>query len=180
MRQIGIATIRHCDSHDGEFPEWWHAKRSWTIGRRGTLALLAGTVPRRRGRDSHLPSDPLADERLQSRATSYVINDYLAANVEDAARNLRQVETTHRTMLVFEAANETKVGPQYEHVHAADWFSEFNIQNDFVMWSIERELQIDRHHETANYVFLDGHVETISAAQIEQWVAERFEFARPQ
>jgi prepilin-type N-terminal cleavage/methylation domain-containing protein/prepilin-type processing-associated H-X9-DG protein len=181
LRQLGIATMRHCDSHGGEFPEWWHAKHK-PNDVAGAHSWLYSLAPYLESVDAIriCPTDPQAEERLKVRATSYVINDYLSANVEGAARNLRQVQTTHRTMLVFEAADETKIGPQYEHVHAADWFTEFNVHNDFVLWAIQQEVQLDRHNFTANYVFLDGHVGTIPAAQIEQWVAERFEFAKPQ
>jgi prepilin-type processing-associated H-X9-DG protein len=49
-----------------------------------------------------------------------------------------------------------------------------------VLPAIEKELQLDRHHQAANYAFLDAHVETIAASQVEQWVIEKFEFAKPQ
>jgi prepilin-type N-terminal cleavage/methylation domain-containing protein/prepilin-type processing-associated H-X9-DG protein len=126
------------------------------------------------------PTDPRYDERLKVAASSYVINDYLAAEVEGAARNLRQVATTHRTMLAFEAADATPVDPKYEHAHAADWFSPFNRTNQFVWWALTREIQPDRHLGGANYVFLDAHVETIPATQIQRWSEEGFDFARPQ
>ncbi|MCC6492953.1 MAG: DUF1559 domain-containing protein [Pirellulales bacterium] len=176
LRQIGVATLRHCDAHGGEFPQWWHA------GQQGSRSWLYTLAPYLESVDAIriCPSDPLADERLRAGAASYVINDYLAANVEGAARNLRQVDATHRTMLLFEAANDAKVDPKYEHAHAADWFSEFNVQNGYVLWAIQQELQIDRHQHCANYVFLDGHVETLAAAQVEQWVAAGYQFARPQ
>lgn len=150
-RQIGIATIRFCDAHKADFPEWWHVEtageRTWIYTRAAYLENVDAI--------RICPNDPLADERLKAKATSYVINDYLAANVQDAPRNLRQVATTHGTMLAFEGADATPVGPKFEHVHAADWFSEFNVNNDFVLWAIRQALQIDCHHHTgANHVFL--------------------------
>lgn len=180
LRQIGVALLRHCDSRGGEFPEWWHAgdgngKRSWLY----SLAPYLESVDAVR----ICPSDPLADERRRARATSYLINDYLAADVEGAARNLRQIQATHRTMAMFEAAEKWQDDPQLyvknEHVHAADWFNEFNVQRGWVMWAIEQDVAVKQHQECANYVFLDGHVETIPSSQVEQWVAEGVQFARP-
>jgi prepilin-type processing-associated H-X9-DG protein len=82
-------------------------------------------------------------------------------------------------MLAFESADDTRPEPQYEHSHSTSWFDPGNINEGLVLSLIEEELQIDRHNETANYVFLDGHVETISAEQIELWVEEQFDFAKP-
>ena len=177
MRQIGIATLRHCDAHDGEFPEWWHAGnddgvRSWIY----TLAPYLENVDAIR----ICPSDLQAEERLRARATSYLINDYLTADDEEVARSLGQLEATTRTMLAFEGADATKPEPKYEHIHATKWFSTFNVNNNLVTSTIRSQVQIDRHLQSAHYLFLDAHVETISAAQIEQWVAEKVEFARPQ
>jgi prepilin-type N-terminal cleavage/methylation domain-containing protein/prepilin-type processing-associated H-X9-DG protein len=177
MRQIAIATVQYCDTHGGEFPEWWHAgagtgARSWIY----TLAPHLENVDAIRV----CPSDMQADERLKARATSYLINDYLASETDDGARNLRQVEGTTRTMLLFEGADSIKPDPKYEHIHATTWFSSFNLNNNLCMSAIRGELQVDRHQQSANYAFLDAHVETISAAQIEQWVADRVQFARPQ
>jgi prepilin-type processing-associated H-X9-DG protein len=67
-----------------------------------------------------------------------------------------------------------------EHAHSADWFSPLWQQMGRVMIQIKSDVQIDRHFGTANYAFVDGHVETISAEQIQQWVDDKFEFARPQ
>jgi prepilin-type N-terminal cleavage/methylation domain-containing protein/prepilin-type processing-associated H-X9-DG protein len=175
MRQIGLAALQYCDTHDGDFPQDWHVgtgDKSWIF----TLAPYMEKVDAIR----ICPSDPLADERLEAKATSYLINEYLTGSVtRGAVRNLRQVETTHRMMLAFEAANDTRPEPKYEHAHAMSWFDRGNVNEGLVLSLIEGELQIDRHHETANYVFLDGHVESIPAEQIETWVEEEFDFAKP-
>jgi prepilin-type N-terminal cleavage/methylation domain-containing protein/prepilin-type processing-associated H-X9-DG protein len=178
MRQLGIATVRYCDSHGGEFPEWWHAdevdgSRSWIY----TLAPYLEDVDAIR----ICPTDLQADERRQARATSYLINDYLATDEgEDNARNLRQISATSRTIFAFEGADALRPTPKLEHVHAMLWFSDFNIRHILVLGMIRSDVQIDRHVGGANYVFLDGHVETIPASQVEQWVDDKFQFANPQ
>jgi prepilin-type processing-associated H-X9-DG protein len=180
MRQLGIATLRYCDAHDGQFPEWWHARqddeeegsRSWIY----TLAPYLENVDAIR----ICPTDLQADERRKALATSYLINDFLASEGEDNARNLRQIPATSRTIFAFEGADALRPDPKLEHVHATLWFTDFNLKYKLVLGTIRGEVQLDRHVGGANYVFLDGHVETIQATQIEQWVVDTYQFANPQ
>jgi prepilin-type processing-associated H-X9-DG protein len=192
MRQLSIAAIQYCDAHDGEFPQWWHVSDatgagSWIF----TLAPYLENVDALR----LCPEDRLIDERRKARASSYYINDYLSSKGAENATNLRQLTATSRTILMFEGADDftltldetPPIDPndpyelrKREHVHAQQWFSNFAKENDLVMSFITRDVQIDRHQGGAIYAFVDGHVELISHAQIEQWADERFEFARPQ
>jgi prepilin-type N-terminal cleavage/methylation domain-containing protein/prepilin-type processing-associated H-X9-DG protein len=177
LRQIGLATLQFCDAHHGDFPEWWHAapngQRSWIY----TLAPYVESVDAIRV----CPDDQLAIDRLRTKATSHVINDYLAkAGVTDATRNLQQIATTSRTISMFEIADKLSAIPDYDHAHASTWFAPLFVQRRQVLYEIEQEVQIDRHQLAAQYLYLDGHVDTISAAQIAEWVDEGFQFAKPQ
>jgi len=178
LRQLGIATLRYCDTHGGDFPDWFHTKkgRSWVY----TLAPYIESVDAIRV----CPDDLKRGERLDAKATSYILNDYLAEEGEGTVRNLRQIQATSQTIVLFEAADKTSVDPEqpakYDHTHATLWFSEFNVSRGFVMTEIAKEVQIDRHAGSANYLYLDGHVETIAAEQIYQWTTEGFNFAKPQ
>jgi prepilin-type processing-associated H-X9-DG protein len=49
-----------------------------------------------------------------------------------------------------------------------------------VLYQIEQEVQIDRHQQSANYLYVDGHVDVVAADRIAEWVDRGFEFARPQ
>nr|MBA3482262.1 hypothetical protein [Pirellulales bacterium] len=133
------------------------------------------------------PEDRYADERMRVKASSYVINEYLANyTIKEAASNLKQLSATSRTMLHFEGAEPEQLPEdlallrQAEHAHCADWFKALWKQRGQVLTQIKKDVQVDRHMDTANYAFVDGHVETIAAEQIEQWVREDFEFAKPQ
>jgi prepilin-type N-terminal cleavage/methylation domain-containing protein/prepilin-type processing-associated H-X9-DG protein len=182
MRQIGLAVIRFCDDHDGEFPHNVHfgADLSWV----DTLAPYLESVDAIR----ICPEDPRAEERLAAKATSYVANDYVindiaADQVSDKVRFLKQVPTTHRTMVAFEIANrnpDKPVSADVEHAHASLWFTPFNIQRGFVTKQMQSDVDLRRHFESSNYLFLDGHVETIAADQILAWVEEENNFAAPQ
>jgi prepilin-type processing-associated H-X9-DG protein/prepilin-type N-terminal cleavage/methylation domain-containing protein len=182
MRQLGIAILQFCDRNKGEFPEWWHAKHhdgdvpgkySWIY----TLAPYLEDVDSIR----ICPQDLKATERLRNEATSYLINEYLAKReVIGAKHNLRQIETTSRTIALFEIADDLAAFPNNDHAHTALWFAPFYVLNNEVLDQIQNEVQIDRHQQSANYLYLDGHVDSIAASQIAQWVDENFEFARPQ
>jgi prepilin-type processing-associated H-X9-DG protein len=83
-------------------------------------------------------------------------------------------------MQAMEIADALPAKPEYEHTHATDWFSPINRLDGVVLQEIKREVQIDRHQQSAHYLYLDGHVESLSSGQIRQWVAEEFNFAKPQ
>lgn len=183
MRQIGLAILRYCDDHDGEFPRNVHfedGRQSWVQ----SLAPYVESVDAIR----ICPEDPLADERLAIKATSYVGNDYIindiaSDQVTDKVRYLRQVSTTHRTMAVFEISDAISAAPEdtiVEHAHASEWFSPLNIQRKRVAKVLQGDIQLDRHLGGSNYLFLDGHVETIAASQVTDWIDESFNFAAPQ
>ena len=182
MRQIGLAVLRFCDDHDGEFPHNVHVSKelSWV----DTLAPYMESVDAIR----ICPEDPLAEERLAIKATSYVANDYIinqltSSQVTEQIRFLRQVHSTHRTMVAFEISDRVSADPDeeiVEHAHASIWFSPRNIQKNIVSKAIQIDIQLDRHLGASNYLFLDGHVETIAASQITDWADEEFDFAAPQ
>lgn len=205
MRQIGLATIQFCDTHKGFFPKLEEAghHESWIY----SLSPFMENVDAIRV----CPEDPRAGDRLRARGTNYVINDYLAREVEDppkskifvpvegGVRNLRQLQSTTESMLVFESRDLTdkdkKAGPgddvegeaekdrwHEDHAHASTWFSPLNIKlggYGAVEEVVKGDLSLDRHAGTAIYLYVDAHVEAIPAAQVEQWIHEGIDFAKP-
>jgi prepilin-type N-terminal cleavage/methylation domain-containing protein/prepilin-type processing-associated H-X9-DG protein len=175
MRQIGLALHQYCDTHNGEFPEWWHSatiEKSWIY----TLADHFENVDSLR----ICPDDPLWKERLDARATSYVISDYLAApEVPDVIRNFKQVAATTRAIVVFEISDEQDAVPESEHIHASQWFKPINIVLNRVASKVRDDIQLDRHMGSSQYLYLDGHVDLISEEQIMTWVNEGVNFAKP-
>jgi prepilin-type processing-associated H-X9-DG protein/prepilin-type N-terminal cleavage/methylation domain-containing protein len=184
MRQLVLATHQYCDTHGGKFPGHWHLNNgsgahSWVFA----LAPWVESVDAIRV----CPEDRYFDERTQVKGSSYVINEYLAdKSLTDAASNFKQLSATSRTMLLFEGAEPEHLPEDLstlratEHAHCDSWFTSFWKQRGQVLSRIQTDVQIDRHMDAANYAFVDGHVETIGAEQIQQWVNEDFEFAKPQ
>jgi prepilin-type processing-associated H-X9-DG protein len=196
LRQIGLAILQFCDTHDGDFPEWYHAthqpgeaegKYSWVY----TLADHLESVDAIR----ICPEDFLLPEREIVRGSSYVVSDYLAGhNVKGRVRNINKLQATSRTIAVFEAADKRErnpinyredhrllyADPKYDHTHSTSWFSKANIADGLVRSAVMADIQPNRHFETSHYLYVDGHVETIAAAQIEEWIAAGVNFAAPQ
>lgn len=185
MRQLGLAFLQYCDLHKGEFPQFVDDKKqiaqSW----------ITTVAPQLESNDAirACPADLFAQRRLAVEASSYVINDYISEPGPDCIHNLNKLDATSRTMIVFEAANppygewehvEDDAKNFYDHVHATEWFRSLNVQLGIVGQMIERDIQLDRHGETANYLYADGHVEAISASQIYEWISQNFNFAKPE
>jgi prepilin-type processing-associated H-X9-DG protein len=194
MRQIGLAVLQFCDTHKGQFPDWAHTgtgSTSWIY----TLADHMEKVDEIR----LCPDDFLLFERRYMKSTSYVINDYLVEQgVPGAVRNFNKLQATHKTIMMFEgadrrrqvkpdphqydAATDTYVygAPKYDHAHATQWFSQLNKDNALVDQAVKNDIQPDRHMDMANYLYVDGHVDTIQAGTIDEWIAANFDFGKPE
>jgi prepilin-type processing-associated H-X9-DG protein len=88
--------------------------------------------------------------------------------------NLWDVADTGKAILMFESAE----GIEVDHTHGWNWFSGYNLQYQSpalpLVWNeYVREVAAERHAgDTANYLFGDGHVDLISAEQVQQWCLE--------
>ncbi len=182
LRQIGLAILQFCDHNHGELPEWWHAQHD-VNDKGGKYSWIYTLAPHLESVDAiRICTDDEKDvERMRNRATSYLINDYLARKeLAGAKHNLRKIDTTSRTIALFEIANKLSPIPDNEHVHASLWFAPYYVAQGEVLYQIKEEVQIDRHFQAANYLYLDGHVDVVAAAQIAAWVDQGFQFALPQ
>ncbi len=96
-------------------------------------------------------------------------------NVYGTVRNINKIKAASRTISMFESqSTETNV----DHVHSYDWF---NADVDHIFDNVRQEVAVNRHHHTsANYLYLDAHVQTIAADQLSQWCQDEFNFAKPQ
>jgi prepilin-type N-terminal cleavage/methylation domain-containing protein/prepilin-type processing-associated H-X9-DG protein len=191
LRQLGLAAQQFCELHDGKFPEWSHGddkrsakdKRSWIY----TLA------PHLEDSDEIrlCPDDNLLPERRIKKGTSYVINDYLAADeATGAVRSINKLQSTSKTLIFFEASDKREdpkqenrlefADPKYDHAEASQWFSQINLDWGFVESAIRRDVQPDRHANGAHYLYVDGHVDMIPAARIDEWIDAEHDFAKPE
>jgi prepilin-type N-terminal cleavage/methylation domain-containing protein/prepilin-type processing-associated H-X9-DG protein len=199
MRQIGLGVLQFCDMHKGEFPEWYHAKHqdgdaegihSWIY----TVAPYMESVDEIR----LCPEDFLIYERRYMKGTSYVINDYLAAeDVPEGVRNHNRLLATSKTIVAFEGADQRYhpgdphrynaakdefeyARPSYEHAHCSKWFSAASIRDGLVDAQVKKDIQSDRHSNSALYLYADGHVDLVTTAQVDEWIESLHNFGKPE
>nr|WP_238476709.1 H-X9-DG-CTERM domain-containing protein [Bythopirellula goksoeyrii] len=82
-------------------------------------------------------------------------------------------------MFAFEISDKVAAIPDVDHAHASQWFAQINIDWGRVESKVRGDIQLNRHSNASNYLFLDGHVETISEDQILRWIDGNFKFAKP-
>ncbi|MBL9161598.1 MAG: prepilin-type N-terminal cleavage/methylation domain-containing protein [Planctomycetaceae bacterium] len=189
LRQIGLATLQFVDVHKGSFPGIYHRRdklESWIF----TLAPYMESVDAIR----LCPEDLQRLDRSSGRDTSYAFNGYLreatkaerllyegtpdASVVDDFVPNFNDLLQTHGTIMLFEAGSS--VESHFDHVDSWEWFTEKYPTAEKQWAQLQREVAVERHGGgVANYLYADGHVAAIAAEQMQTWIAEGFNFARP-
>jgi prepilin-type N-terminal cleavage/methylation domain-containing protein/prepilin-type processing-associated H-X9-DG protein len=162
LKQIGIASQLYAGDNDDALPRSTHNKASWVL----TLQpLLSGTNLHR------CPTDP----NLQ-RTFSYAINDFLTPR-PFGAKELNFSRTTVIPSPV-ETLHMTECADQFEgsdHFHFADASS-----GGFEPTSFMGQVAVRRHLATANYLFADGHVESLKWERVNQKLVQTgSRFVRP-
>lgn len=181
MRQIGIAILAYANERDGDFPRSSHtdAQESWIF----TLAPYLGNVD-----DIRIcPADPRARERRELKSSSYLLNEFICVPATDpfgavveSFSNLNDLHAPSRTLVAFIGADNMGLGQANDHTHSRGWAGWNNVIQD---------ISPDRHRVGAsapdhsrgqsNYLYADGHVETIDAKAFKALVDSGVNPARP-
>ena len=149
LRQIGIASVMYADDNEDALPRSSHTGQSWV----GELQpYCGGTVLWRCPRDLHT-----------TRLYSYAINDFL---LPPSGASLSTRDFSHRmavphpseTFFMAECANGYASS---DHFHFAD-----PDDGDFSPSGFASEIEVKRHQNGANYLFVDGHVERLNWSSV--------------
>ena len=184
LHQFGFGMLQYADTHNGEFPFTYHAgnTQSWIV----TVSPYVENV-----NDMRLcPDDPMGEQRVQADAggisgTSYVINEYVAYQTTDgfSVQNMKQMASTHNLIVLFEGADNGRTALD-DHVHTSTWYSPVQIARGTLWNTITAEINPIQHVDCANYLYADGHADTISLDTFQNWVqqdiASGTNFARPE
>ena len=186
LRQIGIAMRMYADDDEnGLLPDNAHAAltNSWIY----TLGPFLGEVDKIRA----CPADPISEQRLAQKGTSYVMNEYTSTLALDpfgfpipGANDFRKLDAIPRpsdTITVFEISDAQGASTGQDHTHSRNWLAGWG--------AVTSDIQPDRHrpggtqgdHSAggANYLFADAHVESLRAAPLKAQITGGTNFAEP-
>ena len=181
MRQIGLAMTQYTDVRDGKLPELYPADKTEHSWFDFLAPFMKDSIQAR-----VCPDDPKAEQHLRDKRTSYSLNGYLMntaagcikchafpttrpPKTKGTVTDKDEVAALSKTISFFEGTTGT------EHVDAFHWF----IDDDSVFKRVSDDVAVKRHGEVANYLYLDGHVRTISVGQIRTWCDKPWNFALP-
>ena len=142
LKQIGIASVLYADDNEDSLPRSQHTGQSWV----GTLQpYCSGTNLWRCQRDPH-----------QTRLYSYAINDFLLPpNASSVVSNdYSRITAVPNPSDTFFMAESAKDYAGTDHFHFAD-----PDDGGYAPAQFAAAVDVRRHQNTANYLFVDGHVE---------------------
>ena len=177
LHQLGVAMHLFANARNGRFPWNKHTPgKSWVY----TLSPFIEDVNAIR----LCPDDPRREQWIAGpqKGASYVINEYVSSRIPGAVHSLAKLQETSKLIILFEGADE--MGITDDHVHASLWYLPFNVANNAVWATVVSEIHPSRHTDSANYLYADGHAETIPEETLYQWVQDDIgrgtHFARPE
>jgi prepilin-type N-terminal cleavage/methylation domain-containing protein/prepilin-type processing-associated H-X9-DG protein len=150
MRQIGLAAALYSNDHDDQLPGSSHSHHSWI----GTLEPDSGKrAIYRCPQDDH-----------KTRVTSYAINDYCTTHpygAETLDYSWRSRHSAPSETIFVAEAQESQAG--VDHFHFAD-----SVDGGYSPAMFQAQVDVTRHFGSANYLFVDGHVEARSWTKVSE------------
>jgi prepilin-type N-terminal cleavage/methylation domain-containing protein/prepilin-type processing-associated H-X9-DG protein len=185
MRQIGLGISMYADDFDGKLPQTAHETLS-------TNKIWIRQIHSYVGNSDDIrlcPADPTRMDRRESGGTSYILNDFISLPIVDSfgqvlvpVPKLDQLRQPSESILLFEVADEYGPSIFSDHTHSRAWLRSgwkgvvSDIQPDRHRGGAPNE---DRTRGRANYLFVDGHVESIDAADLKRQFDQGINFAQP-
>ncbi len=184
MRQLGIGLIGYAQENNNRLPATQHfrvhgSKDSWVFALQD---YVGGDIDEIR----ICPADPKGRERAENDASSYVLNSFLDSGAQDTFGesygfgNLNTLRDPSRTMMLFIISDRKGTGTGNDHIHGAGWRNWARVLADIQPDRFLRGSPNANHTKgSANYLYVDGRVETIEAAEIKRRIESGINIAKP-
>lgn len=149
LRQIGMATMMYAGDNNMTLPQSMHQRATGGNSWRVTLQPYAsGTI-----------TFKCMEDPDKKRGNTYVLNDYLTKSPSGAPPDLNfsilaKIERPEATLMFAEASTSYL---NTDHFHFAAYYGQKVPPSVF-----EGQVAVKFHGEKSNYLFADGHVETLS------------------
>ena len=185
LRQIGLGFRMYADDFEGLLPmtghetlrtnEMWIRRLRPYVGNSEKIRLC--------------PADPKRNKRHKLSGTSYILNEFLSVplvnpwgQLIEPLPKLDSLQQPTEAILLFETADKNAPTVGEDHTHSRIWLSGGwdsvleDIQPDRHRTGAPKE---DRSQGRANYLFVDGHVESIAAAEVKRLIEQGVNIAQP-
>jgi general secretion pathway protein G len=181
LRNIGIALHLYAGDHGGGFPETTHSAsldRAWVY----QLETYLGDFDNIRV----CPEDPKRNERVRAGGTSYLLNSFIFVPEADpfgeplgpALNRLSAIPEPSRTLIAFVCSDRTGTGPGHDHTHSNQWSSWSAVTLDISPGRFGGTTA-DAAKGRSNYLYVDGRVESMQAAEVKRRINSGNNIARP-
>ena len=190
LHQIGIGMLQYINVHKGHFPWTSHGDPTNTYHADNTLSWIITVAPYLENVDSVrlCPEDTVGPQKIaagtsSSSITSYLINQYVSFPTIDgyAVLNINQMKSTHSVIVLFEGSDSRLATA--DHVDTSQWYLPFDVAHGLAWSTMLKDITPTRHGDCSNYLYADGHSETVSLTAFSSWVqqdiARGTNFARP-
>ena len=153
LRQIGMASMMYAGDNQMTLPQSMHQRATGGNSWRVTLQPYAsGTITFKCKSDPH-----------KTRGNTYVLNDYLTKGPSGAPPDLNysilaKIDKPEATLMFAEASSSYL---NTDHFHFAAYYGQKIPPSAF-----ESQVGVTFHGQKANYLFADGHVETLSWTEV--------------
>ena len=187
----GVLAVLRCESW--RIPAVRRSERVSRLRQRGAsapfVAHLVAPAVEKSEEIRICPDDPIGRRRLKAHSTSYVVSDYIAPEymppgfvvgaVEDSIYNLNKLQATIADIDLVRSGRSVTQDARERNAttsgltntfHASEWYSPKNVRLGIGDAAVTADIQPDRHVDFANYLYADGHVDMIAAAQMHDWI----------
>lgn len=180
LRQIGMAITIYAAENSGRLPKTSHTgnNKSWIY----SLASYLEDVDKVR----ICPGDPFAQKRLKEKGTSYTLNSIIFnpsydgdGNIMTKFDRLPLIPKLSQTLLAF-VVSDQKFGIGADHTHSEVWNNWTSVLVDITPDRFRRgQASTDRTKGRSNYLYADGHVESLDAAKLKTLIDQGINPAMP-